>query len=485
MHIINKVMAFSSADVLRGWKSVDHRILITTVEDDQHVEFHQSIHHQLQLFVVFLTFSAGKKSFCSRISSLNIIESIGERDLTLIFLSECQAMEWFPVKELVLSSGEHRFARLFFSLLPPPPSRGVMKSRLRETPIRRKDSISSTKQIREGSISFAGAFFFDQSTNKSQKKKTSQPSKQHSIKKRGFASHCIPMAVEGDVTSLTLDSERTEIPHVLLKGRMWYSLTLDKERGETISMTPLKKILLICSELFQMSFRLFEENWLILLVSRRELTSHSISTSPSPLSTGGKISSCSFLLPLSTIIDTIIHVIWITEWFLDQRSTMEKNRQSSDRIFSLGIFPSPLFYLCSVVSKEEFCQTFVMQEQQQGEDLHPTNIDDDEEERPQSHRREMDPGFSISLSEEMESDPPEAHCISSICLWEEKMDKGERTSRRYWSEGRMRNLASSTLLVRSRSSLPLDLWMFRVMNNLTLTEKCRLISLVSSIIFFS
>ena len=57
-----------------------------------------------------------------------------------------------------------------------------------------------------------------------------------------------------------------------------------------------------------------------------------------------------------------------------------------------------------------------MQEQQQGEDLHPTNIDDDEEELPQSHRREMDPGFSISVSEEMESDPPAAHCISSICL---------------------------------------------------------------------
>lgn len=135
MPIINKVMAFSSADVPRGWKCVDHRILITTVEDDQHVEFHQSIHHQLQFFVVFLTFSAGEKSFCSRISSLNIIESIGERDLILIFRSECEAMEWFPVKGLVLSSGEHRLARLFFSLPPPPllpPSRGVMKSRLRD-----------------------------------------------------------------------------------------------------------------------------------------------------------------------------------------------------------------------------------------------------------------------------------------------------------------------------------------------------------------
>jgi hypothetical protein len=137
---------------------------------------------------------------------------------------------------------------------PPPPSRGVMKSRLRETPIRRKDSISSTKQIREGSISFAGAFFFDQSTNESQKKKTSQPSKKKSIKKRGFASHCIPIEVEGDVTSLTLDSERTEIPQVLLKWRIGYPLTLDKERGETFSMTPLKKMPLICSELCSNAF---------------------------------------------------------------------------------------------------------------------------------------------------------------------------------------------------------------------------------------
>ena len=141
MQIMNNVMSFSSADVLTGWKggggggkSVDHRMFIKTVDDDQHVDISSGIPQQLQLFVVFpivdqcllshSTQTMGKSFgshrsirwfrvpfrfiermgrgsaprkviFFSHFCSRNITRPIGQTDLIRIFPSQCQAMEGF------------------------------------------------------------------------------------------------------------------------------------------------------------------------------------------------------------------------------------------------------------------------------------------------------------------------------------------------------------------------------------------------------
>ena len=75
------------------WRSVDHRVLVITVGDDQYLEFHQEIHQQFRLFVVFhiltnVFFTFGSNDG-SRFDSHRSI-----RWLRLLFHSIDQSIRW-------------------------------------------------------------------------------------------------------------------------------------------------------------------------------------------------------------------------------------------------------------------------------------------------------------------------------------------------------------------------------------------------------